>query len=61
MATVNGRPEFAESKELMDARPSIDVDAMRAHDFEVALDCAIAGIEVLRDRALRESGQDAGR
>ncbi|MFE7119487.1 TetR/AcrR family transcriptional regulator [Streptomyces sp. NPDC057654] len=61
MATVNGRPEFAESKELMDARPSTDVEAMRAHDFEVALDCAIAGIEVLRDRALRRSGQDAGR
>ncbi|MEV0280440.1 TetR/AcrR family transcriptional regulator [Streptomyces sp. NPDC050610] len=61
MATVNERPEFEESKRLMDSRPSTDIEAMRARDFEVALDCAIAGIEVLRDRARRESGQDAGR
>ncbi|MEU7046279.1 TetR/AcrR family transcriptional regulator [Streptomyces varsoviensis] len=56
MATVDGRPEFEESQRLMEARPSTDVASMRAHDFEVALDCAIAGIEVLRDRARRDDG-----
>ncbi|MGY0060145.1 TetR/AcrR family transcriptional regulator [Streptomyces sp. LZ34] len=50
MATVEDRPEFDESRALMEARGGDTVQEMRERDFTFALDCAIAGIEALRDR-----------
>ncbi|MEV6316781.1 TetR/AcrR family transcriptional regulator [Streptomyces sp. NPDC051776] len=51
MGTVEGRPEFDDSRNLMEARRGASVREMRARDWEFALECAIAGIEALRDRA----------
>ncbi|MES4902448.1 MULTISPECIES: TetR/AcrR family transcriptional regulator [unclassified Streptomyces] len=49
MGTIEGRPEFDESRALMEARGGSTVQEMRERDFTFALDCAIAGIEALRD------------
>ncbi|MDX3227102.1 TetR/AcrR family transcriptional regulator [Streptomyces sp. ME19-01-6] len=50
MATIEDRPEFDESRAIMEARGGSTVQEMRERDFAFALDCAIAGIEALRDR-----------
>jgi AcrR family transcriptional regulator len=49
MAAIDGRPEFDESRALMETRCADTVEEMRERDFTFALDCAIAGIEALRD------------
>ncbi|MGW3565273.1 TetR/AcrR family transcriptional regulator [Streptomyces sp. NPDC000941] len=49
MGAIEGRPEFDESRALMEARCGGTVQEMRERDFTFALDCAIAGIETLRD------------
>ncbi|WKX71671.1 TetR/AcrR family transcriptional regulator [Streptomyces sp. XD-27] len=49
MDTIAGRPEFDESRAIAEARGGDTVAEMRARDFAVALDCAIAGIEALRN------------
>ncbi|MER7794560.1 TetR/AcrR family transcriptional regulator [Streptomyces sp. NPDC097640] len=54
MASIEGRPEFDESRAVMEARGGSTVQEMRERDFTFALDCAIVGIEALRDAG----GQD---
>ncbi|MET7937000.1 TetR/AcrR family transcriptional regulator [Streptomyces sp. NPDC005322] len=51
MSMVDDRPEFEESRQIMEARGGDTVEEMRDRDFAFALDCAIAGIEALRDAA----------
>ena len=50
-AEIRDRPEYADSLRLMDERGGDTVEEMRERDFTVALDCILAGIEALRDRA----------
>ncbi|MFG2195709.1 TetR/AcrR family transcriptional regulator [Streptomyces sp. NPDC048639] len=59
MGTVKGRPEFEDSRSILEARGGGSVEEMRARDWEFALECAFAGIEALRDRA--PSVRDEGR
>jgi AcrR family transcriptional regulator len=60
LGTIRDRPEFEESREIMETRGGGTVEEMRARDFDFALDCAIAGIESMRARSpgrpLREGG-----
>ncbi|MGP4000047.1 TetR/AcrR family transcriptional regulator [Streptomyces sp. 8N706] len=58
MECVGDRPEFEESKDIMEARGGGTVEEMRARDFDFALSCAIAGIEAMRDRPRREPLRD---
>ncbi|GAA2361547.1 TetR/AcrR family transcriptional regulator [Streptomyces cuspidosporus] len=58
MGTIEGRPEFDESRALMEARGGSTVQEMRERDFTFALDCAIAGIEALRDGHAPARGED---
>ncbi|MET7762398.1 TetR/AcrR family transcriptional regulator [Streptomyces sp. NPDC005355] len=51
MSMVDDRPEFEDSRQIMEARGGDTVEEMRDRDFTFALDCAIAGIEALRDAA----------
>lgn len=54
MSTIEGRPEFEESRAVVEARGGSTIEEMRDRDFTFALDCAIAGIEALRDRDGRD-------
>ncbi|MEU6080417.1 TetR/AcrR family transcriptional regulator [Streptomyces sp. NPDC047108] len=59
MGRVQDRPEFDESRNFMEARGGGSVEELRGRDWEFALECAIAGIEALRDRAAeRASGSE---
>jgi len=49
MSSVEGRPEFDESRKTMEASRGQTVEEMRNREFTIALDLAIAGIEALRD------------
>lgn len=49
MSSVEGRPEFDESRRIMEASRGRTVEEMRDREFTIALDFAIAGIEALRD------------
>jgi AcrR family transcriptional regulator len=50
MGAIGDRPEFEESREIMETRGGSSVEEMQARDFDFALGCAIAGIEAMRDR-----------
>ncbi|MFF3767292.1 TetR/AcrR family transcriptional regulator C-terminal domain-containing protein [Streptomyces sp. NPDC001922] len=61
MGTIEDRPEFGRSVDIMEARGGDSVAEMRARDFDFALDCAIAGIEAMRRRAPGEgAGETSG-
>ncbi|MEU5610318.1 TetR/AcrR family transcriptional regulator [Streptomyces sparsogenes] len=60
MGTIEDRPEFDESRALMEARGGSTVPEMRERDFTFALDCAIAGIEALRDGHAHGQGDGEG-
>ncbi|MET8679064.1 TetR/AcrR family transcriptional regulator C-terminal domain-containing protein [Streptomyces sp. NPDC004647] len=47
---IEDRPEFEESRDMVGARGDSTVEEMRTRDFDIALDCAIAGIEAMRGR-----------
>ncbi|MFI0775473.1 TetR/AcrR family transcriptional regulator [Streptomyces sp. NPDC021212] len=49
MSSVEGRPEFDESRRTMEASRGQTVEEIREREFTIALDFAIAGIEALRD------------
>ena len=48
MDKVSGRPEYEESLQLRDMAVTGTVRQMRQHDFDMALDLLIAGIETMR-------------
>ncbi|MEK8171617.1 hypothetical protein NKH77_25880 [Streptomyces sp. M19] len=50
MDAVSGLPDFEESREVMEVRSAGTVQEMHDSDFTFALNCAIAGIEALRDQ-----------
>ena len=50
VSSLEDRPEFDESRRIMEARGGGTVEQMRERDFAFALDLAIAGIEALRGR-----------
>ncbi|MTE20109.1 TetR family transcriptional regulator [Streptomyces sp. TRM43335] len=52
---VRGRAEYATSLELMEQRGGDTVDEMRQRDFDIALECLIAGIETMRERGTGEA------
>ncbi len=52
-AAVRDRPDFAPMTDIMEQRMRRSLAEQRERDFAYALDCVIAGIEVMRDRAAR--------